>query len=243
VGAATRLIEYVQQMPKRYVGTFLLGRQSATEDTEGEVQLLDNPPEPTREEIEAAAATFVGEIQQRPPIYSALKIGGQRAYDLARAGREVDLQPRPVTIYELRVQRYEYPELVLDIACSSGTYVRSLGRDLAERLCTSAVMSALIRTAIGDFTLENACSTDDLHRDNVAEFLLPLRQAVGSLPTMTLTAEAARRIGHGLTIERDEAADHAEWAAIDEEGNLLAILGPRGDGLLGPIRNFPPVDR
>jgi tRNA pseudouridine55 synthase len=238
VGAATRLIQYVQQMPKRYVATFLLGRRSPTEDIEGDVELLPDAPQPALEELAAAAGTLVGEIQQRPPIFSALKVAGRRAYDLARAGREVELQPRPVTIHRLDVLRYDYPELVLEIECSSGTYVRSLGRDLAEQLGTSAVMSALSRTAIGSLTLDNACRTEDLNRDTISKFLLPASMAVASLPAITLTLEEARRIGHGLSIERIDAGGHVEWAALDEAGNLVAILGRRADGSLGPTRNL-----
>src|SRR5262245_44228837 len=124
VGQATRLIDYVHRMRKRYTGTFLLGRESQTEDVEGDVVELVNPPVPTRPEIERAAREFLGTIQQRPPAYSALKVAGQRAYDLARAGKEVQLDARPVEIFRIEVQRYDYPALVLEIECGSGTYVR-----------------------------------------------------------------------------------------------------------------------
>ena len=109
IGQATRLIEYVQRMPKTYEGTFLLGRTSDTEDVEGAVVELENPPQPTREAIEEAATKFLGTIQQRPPAYSALKVKGRRAYDLARAGKTVDLAPRPVEIYGIEVMSYQYP--------------------------------------------------------------------------------------------------------------------------------------
>ena len=153
LGSATRLIEYVQRMPKHYRGTFLLGRKSDTEDIEGEIEVLDAAPQPSIDEIHAALPQFVGTIRQRPPAYSALKVGGKRAYQLARAGQEVQLAARPIEVYSLSLQHYEYPEIVLDIQCGSGTYVRSLGRDLADGLGTGAVMSALERTAIGDFDL------------------------------------------------------------------------------------------
>lgn len=239
VGAATRLIDYVQRMPKRYVGTFLLGRRSPTEDVEGEVELLDNPPQPTREEIEQAARQFSGEILQRPPVFSALKVSGRRAYDLARAGREVMLAPRPVVIHQLQIREYSYPELVLEIECGSGTYIRSLGRDLAEALGTAAVMSALVRTAIGNFTLENACRPDELSRDNLDRHMLPMAHAVAQLPSLVVNPDEARRLKNGLAIERAEAQTSAEWAAFDRDCALLAILTPRGPGWLGPLRNFP----
>ena len=110
----------------------------------------------------AAAERFVGRIRQRPPAYSALKVRGRRAYQLARKGRPVELVPREVTIHRLAVVRYEYPELVLEVECSGGTYIRSLGRDLAESLGTAAVMSALERTAIGGFRIEQAADPREL---------------------------------------------------------------------------------
>ena len=164
VGAATRLIDYVQRAAKRYRGTFLLGRSSPSEDVEGPVTLLADAPRPSLDVIQAAAVRLTGEILQRPPAFSALKIGGRRSYDLARAGQMVEHQPRRVTIHGIEVVDYAYPDLVLDIHCGSGTYVRSLGRDLAESLGTSAVMSGLVRTAIGDFTLDTAWGCEDLRR-------------------------------------------------------------------------------
>ncbi len=103
VGAATRLIEYVQRMPKRYTGTFLLGRHSPTEDCDGEVTMLVDPPIPTLGQVEAAVKQFVGRLMQRPPAYSALKVAGRRAYDLARRGEDVQLQPRPIEVHSLAV--------------------------------------------------------------------------------------------------------------------------------------------
>jgi tRNA pseudouridine(55) synthase len=109
IGKATRLIEFVQQAPKRYQATFLLGRTSPTDDVEGEITELFDPPIPSRAEIERASQQFVGTIEQRPPAFSAIKVGGRRAYDLARGGRAVELAPRPVAVYEISVLAYEYP--------------------------------------------------------------------------------------------------------------------------------------
>ena len=145
LGPATRLIERIQQMPKQYRATFLLGRHSASDDTETEVVELENPPIPDRAAIATAAATLVGEIQQRPPDFSAIKVAGQRAYTLARAGCAVEIAARPIIVHRIDIVEYEYPRLVLDFGCGSGTYVLSLGRDLAASLGTAAVMSGLVR--------------------------------------------------------------------------------------------------
>ncbi|MCH8044132.1 MAG: tRNA pseudouridine(55) synthase TruB [Planctomycetes bacterium] len=254
LGRATRLIEYVQRMPKRYTGTFLLGRTSTTEDVEGEVTELVNPPLPTRESIEQAAQQLVGQIQQRPPAFSALKIDGRRAYDLARRGETPDLKPRTITVHSIELLSYEYPQFVLDIRCGSGTYVRSLGRDLAESLGTGAVMSALERTAIGGFRLtcsdrgwqgqascpwHPAVDLDELTADNLSEHLHPALIAVESLPSVTLTADQYARIANGQTIGLTDPPDADEIAALDSVGRLAAILIPRDNETWRPLRFFP----
>jgi tRNA pseudouridine55 synthase len=237
IGQATRLIEYVQRMPKRYTGTFLLGRESDTEDIEGQVRELPSPPQPSLDQFRVAAGSLTGEILQRPPAYSALKVQGQRAYDLARAGHDVQLAPRPITIHRLDIARYEYPELTLNVECSSGTYVRSLGRDLAEKVGTAAVMSALLRTAIGQFMIEAAVDPDALTSDNLPQHLLPIEQAVQSLPPITLSTADASRIARGQFLDCPTATAN-ELAAFDAAGRLLAILARRPDGQFGPSRNF-----
>ncbi|MCC7086713.1 MAG: tRNA pseudouridine(55) synthase TruB [Pirellulales bacterium] len=237
VGQATRLIDYVQRMRKRYRAEFLFGRTSATEDVEGEVVELVDPPVPARVELEAEVGKFIGEILQRPPAFSALKVGGRRAYDLARKGQPVDLEPRPVTIDWLKVVEYEYPRLVLDIECSGGTYVRSLGRDLAESLGTGAVMSALVRMAIGGFRVEESIDAETLTRETVGSRLLSPLLALGELPRIQLNATELKRTGQGQFIERPDATA-MEFAAIDEVGNLVAILQRRLDGKLGAVKNF-----
>lgn len=240
VGAATRLIEYVQQMPKGYTGTFLLGRRSPTEDIDGEVTELDNPPVPTAEQIATAAKALVGRIEQRPPAYSALKVRGRRAYDLARKGQPVELEPRMVDVYRIKVTAYGYPELRLDVECGSGTYVRSLGRDLAESLGTAAVMSALVRTSIGDFRIDEAVDPRQLTAESWTDHLLPPLSAVGSMPRVELSPDEIAQVRHGLAIPRPTpAAGAARFAAVDTAGRLVAILTPRGPGLLGPLQNLP----
>ena len=243
VGAATRLIEYVQQMPKRYSGRFLLGRESPTEDVEGEVSELDSPPLPSLQQIVSAAGKLTGRVQQRPPAYSALKVAGRRAYDLARKGKHVELEPRWITVHRLEVAAYDYPELELDIECGSGTYVRSLGRDLAASLGTAAVMSGLVRTAIGRFKIEEAIRPEEITAASWTKHLLPPLCAVESLPRVELSVEETARIRSGRTIERRHLpVGPEEFAGIDTAGRLVAILVPRGPALLGPKRVLPPED-
>lgn len=238
VGQATRLTDHIHQLPKQYAATFLLGRQSPTEDVEGDVTLLTNPPIPSALEITRAASHLTGEILQRPPAFSALKVAGRRAYDLARRGDRVELEPRRIVVHRLEVAAYEYPELRLDIQCSSGTYVRSLGRDLAEFLGTAAVMSALVRTAVGDFCLSDAIAPDRLSSDNWIDYLLPPGRAVQHLPQIVLSDEQVGRIRAGQFIPTGPIPPGMEMAAFDTAGRLVALLEPRGPDRLKPVRVF-----
>ncbi|HEX7380504.1 MAG TPA: tRNA pseudouridine(55) synthase TruB [Pirellulales bacterium] len=238
VGTATRLIEYVQELPKCYTGTFLLGRESDTEDIEGEVRMLPAANIPSHNELSVAAARLVGQIEQRPPVFSALKVRGRRAYDLARAGEQVELAPRPVTIYRLEIVRYAYPELTLDVECGSGTYIRSLGRDLAENVGTAAVMSSLTRTAIGPFRLAEAWPPERLSRETLADWLQPPLAAVPLMERITLSAAELERLGHGMPIERAMPGEAREIAGLDESADLRAILSVELNGTLRPLRNI-----
>jgi tRNA pseudouridine55 synthase len=241
VGPATRLIEYIQRMPKRYRGTFLLGRTSDTEDIEGQVCPLEGAAEPSIQQLEAVLPRFVGEMEQVPPAYSALKVQGRRAYALARGGHNVSLQPRKIVIHQLRLVHYQYPEFTLEIGCGSGTYIRSLGRDVATELGTGAVMSALVRTAIGPLELDDAVELETLTQANLSTKLLSPLIGLTDLPRITITPEEQQRLAQGLTIEDRWCIQSPELAAVDSTGRLCSILSPRQRGKIGPIRNFPAV--
>lgn len=242
IGQATRLADFLQQLSKSYRAEFLLGRTSPTEDITGEVGELADAPLPLRTEIETAARHFVGEIEQSPPAFSALKIAGRRAYKMARKGQAVELAPRPLTIHRLEVLEYEYPRMVLDIQCTSGTYVRSLGRDIAESLGTGAVMSALVRTSIGHFNVLDSIDVATLTRENLADHLLPPSRAVEHLPEITIDDAQRKIIASGQFIPCPDASNPPpigqQFAALDDRGNLVAVLHVRSDGQLGAARNF-----
>jgi len=225
LGPATKLISYVQQMPKQYEATFLLGQRSDSFDTETEIELLEGAPQPTREEIEGQLPHFLGPIEQVPPTYSAVKIGGKRAYDLARQGVEVEVKPRTVEIHKLKIAHFDFPELRLSIECGSGTYVRTLGHDLAAACGTDAVMSALTRTAIGGFEIGGAVSPDQLTEENLHEYLCPARRGVAGLPHVTLAESAINDVRHGRKISTtNESLPDGEVAALDSTGELVAVM-------------------
>lgn len=256
VGSATHLIEYVQRMRKQYLATFLLGLQSATEDIEGPVVELPNAPIPTREQLVEAAGRFVGRIHQQPPAFSALKVAGRRAYELARRGHQPQLAARPIMIYGIEVEEYHYPRLVLRVECGSGTYIRSLGRDLAKSLGTAAVMASLVRTAIGSFQIEDAVAPCDLRQADWRARLLPPLQAVEYLPCLRLSSEEVLHIQNGRQIlappNKNQAsatpdassplASIRELAAIGPDGQLVGILTDAPSGRLRVLRNLSTED-
>ena len=210
VGKATKLIEVIQMLPKCYAATFQLGVASDTEDADGTVVPLLNPPRPTREMLYEAASRFVGRIRQRPPAYSALKIAGKRAYQLARQGEHVELIAREIDVYRIELAGYEYPVFRLKIECGSGTYVRSLGRDIGESLGSGAIMMALIRERIGQFSLSDAVPPDmfdDLQAATWRERIMPLELGVAHLPRVDLDAKAAARLLMGQKVRKDEIPD------------------------------------
>ena len=195
---------------------------------------LDDAPVPSFAEITAASEALTGRIQQRPPAFSALKVAGRRAYDLARRGESPEIKPRAVTVYRFCPTAYEYPRLEVEVECGSGTYVRSLGRDLALSLGTAAVMSQLERTSIGTFAVGDAVDPEALTRDSWIRHLLPMLSAVRQLPQVELSDLEVARIAAGRTIDRrPPARGVSEFAGVDSAGRLRAILTPRGRGLLG----------
>jgi tRNA pseudouridine55 synthase len=245
VGQATRLIQYVQRMPKSYRATFLLGHSSETDDVEGEVVPVADAPEPSRESLNNVLKQFIGNIQQRPPAHSAIKLAGRRAYKLARRGVAVEIPARTITIHSINVTRYEYPALELDVVCGSGTYVRSLGRDIGAALGTAAVMSALERTAIGRFRIQDAVSFEDLTAETLSQHVQPALTIVDNLPRVALSEAQVLEIRHGRPILSSWIAggvrrlDGSELFAVDTTGRLVGILYEKKPGELWPAMYFP----
>jgi tRNA pseudouridine55 synthase len=224
VGAATRLTEYVQDMAKTYRAGLLLGHRSDTDDADGtitEAVRLEIPP--TRAAIETELQSFVGEIDQVPPQFSAAHVGGRRAYDLARRGEEVALQPRRVRIDGIDVLSYAYPLLEIEVRCGKGTYIRSLARDLGERLGCGALVQTLRRTRLGPFDAAQAV-TLDVDGATARAHLLPVAAAVGELPAVTIGADQARALRQGKPLAlAAPAADGAAVAVFDAAGALVAV--------------------
>ena len=237
VGHATKLVDFVHQRPKRYEATFLLGRSSPSDDLETPLVAEDDPVRPTRAEIETVLPAFRGDILQRPCDYSAVHVAGKRAYALARKGRELVLAAKPVRIDRLEVTGYEWPRLDVAIECSSGTFVRAIGRDLAAALGTAAVMESLVRTAVGPFSVAAALPLDGLTPAATRTALLPPLAAVGHLPRTDLAGEQLAHAIRGGLLGCDLAPARA-IAACDEAGVLVGILQHHASGLYRLRPNF-----
>jgi tRNA pseudouridine55 synthase len=234
VGAATRLIEYVQRMPKTYRTVIRLGARSDTLDALGRVTEVENPPVPVEDQIRAALAQQVGTILQRPPEFSALRVGGRRAYDLARAGQEVELAARPIRVDRIEMIDYAWPTLTLEIDCGGGTYIRSIARDLGEALGCGGLIEVLTRTRIGPFSIAEAIDPGSLTAETLSAALRPSDQAVAGLPRFELDETQAGAVRRGQAVRIGAGGGSAlegEVALIGPDGKLVAIgeAGPGGD--------------
>lgn len=219
VGAATRLADYVQAMGKSYTSRFRLGATSDSDDADGTVTEVPNAAVPTRGDVDAALGRFVGVIDQLPPSVSALKVGGRRAHDLARKGKEVVLAPRPARIDAIRVLGYEWPWLDVEVDCGKGTYIRSIARDLGAALGCGGMVQTLRRTRVGPFLAEKGVG---LEVDPASVKLQPMIEALAGMPQVGLSADEVRRVRQGQRIAVPSASGH-ELALFDEKGELVGI--------------------
>jgi tRNA pseudouridine55 synthase len=221
LGNATRLTEYVQRMSKTYRTGLLLGARSETDDADGTITAGSGVVAPNAATVADRVAEFVGDLDQVPPAFSAAKVTGRRAYDLARAGHQVTLEPRRIRIYRIDILRYAFPVLELEVHCGKGTYIRSLARDLGERLGCGGLVGTLRRTRVGPFAAEGAL-TLETEPEEARRRLLPAKQALAELPHLTLAADEVRRLGHGQAV-RSAGAAADEVAVFDEHGGLVGV--------------------
>ncbi len=204
LGEATKTVPFLVDADKAYRFTIAWGRTTATYDREGET-IAQSDVRPTRAQVEAVLPRFIGEIDQVPPAYSAIKVDGERSYDLARAGEAVELASRKVNVFDARVA--EVPDgdhITLEIECGKGTYVRAIVRDIAEALGACAHVSALRRTRVGQFTEQSAVALEMLedlsYEARLSEALLPVETALDDIPVLAVTDEDAFRLKQGRSV-------------------------------------------
>ncbi len=242
LGEATKAVPQVQDGTKVYRFSVLWGSATTTDDREGDV-VATSDVRPERAALEALLPNFVGTIMQRPPIYSALKIDGERAYDLARAGETVELAPRPIEIDALELISHGPDESVLEVTCGKGTYVRAIARDLAEALGTRGHVGSLHRAAVGPFSDEDAVTIEELEALEAGDardaLLAPVSAGLADLPEIRLDAGQAGAVGNGNAILLTGAAAPAQldecWVSF--KGKVLAT-GSVEFGQFKPRRVF-----
>ena len=240
-GEATKTVAIAQEALKTYRFTVRLGQQTSTDDAEGDV-IASSDARPTDAEIEAELAPFIGDIMQVPPQFSAVKVEGERAYDLARDGVEMELEARPLWVESLTLTaRPDLDHADLEMVCGKGGYVRSIARDLGEVLGCHGHVSSLRRTQVGEFTLEGAIPFDQLDQireDGGDQYLRPLQDGLTDLPEVKVRAPEATRLRNGnavpVTYADLEYGDEA-WASCD--GVPIAIVTYKA-GMLHPDRVF-----
>ena len=239
LGAATRLAGHLTEGDKEYLATVALGASTDTQDATGTVLQTRDVPALTRALLDGAIAKFLGPQQQVPPMYSAVKIDGKRLYEHARAGREIEREPRSITVHAMELLDFGERELKIRVACSKGTYVRTLAHDLGEALGCGAHLSALRRTKSGPFGLENAAQLKELmelgpaRREEARRWLVPLADAFAEFPAITIDAATlAKKVAHGQPLDVPRSLEVPEGAKV-------RVLGPDGVMVAFAERNGP----
>jgi len=236
VGQATRGVEFAENSRKEYVAGLRLGQVTTTQDTSGET-LKTHPVTASRADVEGILKRFMGDIQQIPPMYSAIKINGQKLYDLARKGKEVERKPRSITIYELEVvEQISDTDFVIRCLCSKGTYIRTLCHDIGQALGCGGTLYSLRRTRAANYTLEQAVSLEDVQL--LGESLLrPVESLFASYPAYTVPSVGKEsRVRNGGAITDGHLADGI-YRVYGQNGDFLC-LSRAENGTLTSIKNF-----
>ena len=238
VGRATRAVEFAESQEKRYLASLRLGLATDTQDITGN-RISGEPREISEAELERTLALFRGDIQQIPPMYSTIKVGGKKLYEIARRGGEVERKPRPVHIRELRLLGREGEDWLLDVTCSKGTYIRTLCHDIGQSLGCGGCMSALRRVRAGEFSIENACTLDQVReaadRGEAEKLLLPVDSLFRQDPALSLNARDEKRIRSGGVFP--VAVQDGQYRAYGSDGAFLALVRVTG-GELKSIKSF-----
>lgn len=235
VGRATRGVEFFEHAEKTYEATLRLGITTDTEDTSGTV-LQEKPVNITQAQLLETLEKFRGEILQVPPMYSALKVDGRKLYELARQGKEVQRQPRPITVYRLDCLSFDGDTARLLVHCSKGTYIRTLCKDIGETLGCGGCMAALRRVSAGEYSIDEAIALQDLiDAEDPEQYLRPVDTMFRNYPAQTLTEKQALRVRNGNSFSTDVPA--GTYRLYSPNGDFLA-LSKSEDGIMSTIKSF-----
>lgn len=244
VGEATKLVTFAMANKKRYSFTLSFGHETNTDDREGE-ETYHTDFIPSRNDIEDVIPVFLGEINQVPPVYSAIKKGGKKLCDLARKGEEIpEIDPRKITIYSLELEAYKNQEASFNVDCSKGTYIRSLGRDIARKIGSRGHISSLVRTSVGNIDKKMIISLDKLkimvHNASAIDAFLPVESVLDDIPVVdTLQDSDIKKLRCGVSLDVSNLGllESKRVQVIDNKLKLVAI-GSIENGLLKPVRVF-----
>lgn len=238
VGRATRAVEFAEADSKEYIAGLRLGISTDTQDITGNTLKSSNSL-PSKAELEQALSAFKGEISQIPPMYSAIKVGGRKLYELARRGESVERKPRKVTIEKLEIVGENDGDYILDVVCSKGTYIRTLCNDIGDTLGCGGCMSSLRRVKAGVFSIEKAHTIDEIQAaaDNggLDEIIIPVDRLFSAYPELTVRDTAEKKLRNGNVIKL--AAPNGTYRVYTETGGFL-LLGEASDNKLKTIKSF-----
>ena len=231
VGRATRLLKFITDLPKCYTATMILGKETTTLDAEGEITDIQDPSAICLEDLQKAASNYLGETLQIPPMVSAVKVGGKRLYEIAREGKEIDRQPRPVTIFDLTIATtIEKNVYELDVTCGSGTYIRSLVSDIVKDAGTIAYVGDLRRSSVGSFTETDANPIEEIK-------VIGMTEGLRDYPHIKVNQSDVSSIQVGKVFEKshfDLKELPEPWVFTDDQGKLLAIYKQHKGGTIKP---------
>ena len=247
-GRATRLMDHIVDSGKLYRAEITLGISTATYDAEGEIIKSVDFPDLTRQMVENSIRPWIGLVNQTPPMYSAIKVGGNRLYKLARAGLEVKREARVVKINEIRILEFDYPKLVIEVDCGKGTYIRSLAHDLGESLGCGGHIADLVRLVCGNFFSEKSVTLEELEQASESpegwqKYLYPIDWVLMNLESITLGSQAEKQLHHGqaLSLDTTEAGseDQEERRAYNTQGIFIGLVKfDRSTGTWQPVKVF-----
>lgn len=236
LGKAARAIEFLHLVSKSYTAVIELGVETDTLDAEGAIIFRHDPSEVRRADVEAALKQFVGGIEQVPPLFSALKKDGRPLYELARRGVTLELTPRKVIIYTIKLVDFSSPLVTIDVECGSGTYIRSLARDLGQKLGVGGYLKTLCRTRYGPFDIKSSVAAGNLKSAvDIEAFLLPVNAGIGHLPVIILDEDTAGKVTNGVLPPElwSQFTDMTVYSLYRENGRLLGLIDT---GLAGEYR-------
>lgn len=248
LGSGTKLCDLLTDKTKEYVARFRLGITTDTQDISGTV-LTTGEVTVTPEEVQNVLSSFVGDLEQIPPMYSAIKVQGKKLYELAREGKEVERKKRPITIYELELLKSEHPEYEIRVKCSKGTYIRTLCHDIGQALSCGAVMTSLVRTRVGSFSIEEAKTLSELQAladtGSLHNVITPVEEMFRELPAVTVSEEADKALQNGNQLklsqirERESVGDTASFRVYSYVNRFCGIYEyDASKKLFTPVKMF-----